>query len=328
MIAQPRGYAHALRRAFRDLDALLGFLGLTRAQVDGCPDAGSFPLLVPESFARRMRHGDPADPLLRQVLPIAAELLSVSGDLLDPVGDLSRTRSVGVIHKYAGRVLLVATGSCAVHCRYCFRRHFPYADELAAREEWREALALIASDTGIEEVILSGGDPLSLATHKLAQLTRGLAQIPHLRRLRLHTRWPVVLPERVDAELLDWLKGLSWPVTMVLHANHANELDDDVADALAGLRSSGVVLLNQAVLLRGVNDSAEALVQLSRRCGELSVLPYYLHLLDRVQGAAHFDVSERVARRLHRAVRAALPGFLVPRLAREVPGQASKSVLA
>lgn len=328
MIAQPRGYAHALRRAFRDLDALLDFLGLTRAEVDGCPDAGNFPLLVPESFARRMRRGDPADPLLRQVLPIAAELLTEPGDLLDPVGDLSRTRSIGVIHKYAGRVLLIATGSCAVHCRYCFRRHFPYADELAARDEWREALALIASDAGIEEVILSGGDPLSLATHKLAHLTRELARIPHLRRLRVHTRWPVVLPERVDAELLDWLKDLPWPVTMVLHANHANELDSEVAAAVMALRAVGVVLLNQAVLLRGVNDNAEALIELSRRCGELSVLPYYLHLLDRVQGAAHFDVSERLARQLHRAMRAALPGFLVPRLAREVAGQPNKSVLA
>lgn len=327
VLAQPRGYAHALRHAFRDLDALLGFLGLSRAQVDVAPQAQPFPLLVPQSFARRMRHGDPADPLLRQVLPLAAEGQSQPGDLLDPVGDLARVRSAGLIQKYAGRVLLIATGSCAVHCRYCFRRHFPYAEELAARDGWREALALIAGDTGIDEVILSGGDPLSLATHKLAQLTQGLAQIPHVRRLRLHTRWPIVLPERVDGELLDWLRELPWPVTIVLHANHPNEIDAEVGAAAAALRGAGAQLLNQAVLLRGVNDDADALIELSRRCGDHQVLPYYLHLLDRVQGAAHFRVSERRGRQLLRALRTALPGYLVPRLARETPGAPSKTVL-
>lgn len=315
-----------LREAFRDVDALLAYLGLSRADV-GISDDASFPLLVPRPFVGRMRHGDPADPLLRQVLPLAAEADAGAGFVTDPVGDLARTRGPGLIHKYAHRVLLITTGSCAVHCRYCFRRHFPYAEELAARDQWRAAIAEIAADRSIHEVILSGGDPLSLATAKLRELTEALAHIPHLRRLRIHTRWPIVLPQRVDAELLDWLRGLPWPVVLVIHANHAREIDAEVGAALQRLRATGATLLNQSVLLRGVNDDAETLRELSERLGEFDVLPYYLHLLDRVAGAAHYQVELRVARRLLRALRASLPGYLVPRLAREDAGRRSKTVL-
>jgi EF-P beta-lysylation protein EpmB len=322
----PRGWQASLREAFRDVDALLGFLGLSRADVALNP-ATTFPLLVPRAFAARMRFGDAGDPLLRQVLPLAAEALSPAGFLADPVGDLAKSRSPGLIHKYAHRVLLIATGSCAVHCRYCFRRHFPYADELAARDGWRAALATIAADASIHEVILSGGDPLSLATTKLAELGEALRCIPHVRRLRIHTRWPVVLPERIDAELCAWLERLPWPVTVVLHANHANEIDTHVASACKRLRAAGAVLLNQAVLLRGVNDTPEALQALSEALAANAVLPYYLHLLDRVTGAAHFEVGERRARALIRALRSELPGYLVPRLAREVAGKDSKQVL-
>lgn len=322
-----RSWKRLLRDAFRDVDALLACLGLSRADV-ALADDTPFPLLVPRGFAARMRHGDAADPLLLQVLPVAAENQVAPGWLLDPVGDLERTRSPGLIHKYRGRVLLIATASCAVHCRYCFRRHFPYADELAARDHWSAAVAEIAADASISEVILSGGDPLSLATSKLRELTTALASVPHLRRLRIHTRWPIVLPQRVDDELLGWLRELPWPVVVVIHANHAREFDADVGVALRALRDAGATLLNQSVLLRGINDSAVALAELSLVLGDHGVVPYYLHLLDRVVGAAHFEVGPGRARTLIRQLRAELPGYLVPRLAREDAGVAHKTVLA
>src|SRR5690606_36754155 len=218
----------------------------------------------------------------------------------------------------------VATGSCAVNCRYCFRRHFPYSEETAAAAGWRDAVAAIAADAGIDEVILSGGDPLSLSTSKLAQLTDALAAAPHLRRLRIHSRLPVVLPERIDGGLLAWLGALPWPVTVVVHANHANEFDQSVDGAMARLRAAGATLLNQAVLLRGVNDNADALADLSERGFQAGVLPYYLHQLDRVAGAAHFEIPDARALELHAALRRRLSGYLVPRLVREVAGDASK----
>ena len=278
-------------------------------------------------FVARMRRGDPADPVLLQVLPQAAELLEAPGFGADAVGDMSARVGGGVLHKYAGRALLIATGSCAVNCRYCFRRHFPYAQETAAANRWKEAIERIHDDASIEEVILSGGDPLSLATAKLAELTTGLASIAHLRRLRIHTRLPVVLPERVDAELLEWLRRLPWPVAIVLHANHANEIDASVADACARLRGAGTSLLNQSVLLRGVNDSVDALADLSARLFAAGVLPYYLHQLDRVAGAAHFAVADESARELIARLRGRLSGYLVPRLVREIAGDPAKTPL-
>jgi EF-P beta-lysylation protein EpmB len=223
----------------------------------------------------------------------------------------------GVLHKYHGRVLVVATGACAVHCRYCFRRHFPYAAANPSSGHWQAALDYIESDRGIHEVILSGGDPLSLADAKLAGFVAELERIEHVRRLRLHTRLPVVLPERVTAELLQWLGATRLQPVMVIHANHANELDGTVGRALARLRGGGITLLNQAVLLAGVNDSVDALRTLSERLFETGVLPYYLHLLDRVLGAAHYEVEEIRARQLAGRLAATLPGYLVPRLVRE-----------
>jgi EF-P beta-lysylation protein EpmB len=214
-----------------------------------------------------------------------------------------------------------------VNCRYCFRRHYPYAEDTAAASGWRAAVALIAGDASIHEVILSGGDPLSLADHKLAELTDALRGIPHIRRLRLHTRLPIVLPDRVDAGLLGWLRGLPWPVAVVLHANHAHEFDASVDAALAALRDAGATLLNQAVLLRGVNDSVDALAQLCERGFAAGVLPYYLHQLDKVAGAAHFEVSDADALALHAALAARLPGYLVPKLVREIQGQPGKTPL-
>jgi EF-P beta-lysylation protein EpmB len=251
----------------------------------------------------------------------------VPGFVLDAVGDQAARGASGVIHKYDGRALLVATGSCAIHCRYCFRRHFPYAEETAAAGQWREAIDYLRADTSIHEVLLSGGDPLSLATAKLAELTDALRALPHVRRLRLHTRLPIVLPERVDAELLDWLRALPWPVAVVVHANHANEIDAAVAAALARLRANGATVLNQAVLLRGVNDDAAVLADLSEALFAAGALPYYLHQLDRVAGTAHFEVDDAQALALHARLQATLPGYLVPRLVREEPGAPSKTPL-
>jgi EF-P beta-lysylation protein EpmB len=324
----PPRWQQALREAVRDPAELLAMLGLETlaARLPGNGDAG-FPLRVPRGFVARMRRGDAEDPLLRQVLPLDDELRLVPGFGLDAVGDAAARAGAGVLQKYRGRALLVATGSCAVHCRYCFRRHFPYAEETAARDGWDQALRLVSADAGIEEVILSGGDPLSLATSKLAELTDALAGIPHLRRLRIHSRLPVVLPERVDDSLLQWLSNLPWPVALVVHANHANEFDAEVDAALAALHGAGARLLNQAVLLRGVNDSVQALCDLSERGFAAGVLPYYLHQLDKVAGAAHFEVSDAQALDLHAELAARLSGYLVPRLVREVAGDTGKRPL-
>ncbi|MEZ0469897.1 EF-P beta-lysylation protein EpmB [Luteimonas salinilitoris] len=325
---QPRRWQQAWREAVRDPRELLAMLGLEQAALQVSPAAAAqFPLRVPRGFVARMRRGDPHDPLLRQVLPLDEEMRPVAGFDFDAVGDGAARAGRGVIRKYRGRALLIATGSCAVHCRYCFRRHFPYAEETAAAAGWSEALATIRADASIDEVILSGGDPLSLATPKLAELTAALAGIAHVRRLRLHTRLPVVLPERIDAGLTTWLAALPWPVAVVLHANHANEFDAAVDAAMARLRDAGAALLNQAVLLRGVNDSVEALAALGERGFAAGVLPYYLHQLDRVAGAAHFDVPDARALALHAALRERQPGYLVPKLVREVAGDASKRPL-
>ena len=324
----PPRWQQLWRDAVRDPRELLSLLGLEHL-AGHLSDAAAarFPLRVPRGFIDRMRHGDPHDPLLRQVLPLDDEDRIVPGFMLDAVGDGAARAADGVIRKYHGRALLIATGSCAIHCRYCFRRHFPYAGETAAAGGWSDAIGLIAADASIDEVILSGGDPLSLATSKLAELTDALATVPHLKRLRIHTRLPTVLPERVDAALLGWLRALPWPVTIVVHVNHANEFDARVDAAVAGLRGTGATVLNQAVLLRGVNDTVDALLDLSERSFAAGVLPYYLHQLDRVAGAAHFEVDDARARSLHAALAARLSGYLVPRLVREVAGDPGKRAL-
>lgn len=322
-------WRHQWRDAIRDPRELLSLLGL-EALASRISDAAAaqFPMRVPRAFVARMRRGDPLDPLLRQVLPMDDEDRIVPGFALDAVGDVAARTAHGVLQKYRGRALLVATGSCAIHCRYCFRRHFDYAGDTAAAGNWREAVARIAEDPSIEEVLLSGGDPLSLATPKLAELTDALAAIPHIQRLRIHTRLPIVLPDRVDDALVAWLRALPWPVVVVVHANHANEFDAAVDAAMARLRGAGAMLLNQTVLLRGVNDDVEALADLGMRGLAAGVLPYYLHQLDRVQGAAHFEVDDATALDLHGALRARTSGYLVPRLVRELPGDTGKRPLA
>ncbi|MBL8298830.1 MAG: EF-P beta-lysylation protein EpmB [Rhodanobacteraceae bacterium] len=316
------------REAVTDPLELLRLVGLEQHARRLLPagDTG-FPLRVPRGFIARMQTGNPDDPLLLQVLPQVAENLPQPGFVHDAVGDAAARSAHGVLQKYAGRALLITTGSCAVNCRYCFRRHFPYADETAAANGWRAALAAIATDTTVTEVILSGGDPLSLSDAKLAELGSALVAIPHVRRLRIHTRLPVVMPERVDAAFAAWLAALPLQKVVVLHANHANELDASVDVACARLRDAGCTLLNQAVLLRGINHSATALTALSERLFAAGVLPYYLHQLDRVLGAAHFEVTDAEALALIAALRHSLPGYLVPRLVREVAGEPAKTPL-
>ncbi|MBS0439759.1 MAG: EF-P beta-lysylation protein EpmB [Proteobacteria bacterium] len=328
----PAQQTHAWQRLWRDAIVdpreLLDLLDLGHLAGSMLParDTG-FAMRVPRGFAARMRRGDAADPLLLQVLPQAAELIEAMGYSLDAVGDMDARVAGGVLHKYSGRALLIATGSCAVNCRYCFRRHFPYAEETAAADRWRQAIGYIRADASIAEVILSGGDPLSLSTPKLAELTAALAAIAHIKRLRIHTRLPVVLPERVDAQFLAWLRALPWPIAIVLHANHANEIDDGVADACVRLRDAGATLLNQSVLLRGVNDDVDALADLSARLFDCGVVPYYLHQLDRVAGAAHFAVDDVRARDLVEQLRGRVSGYLVPRLVREIAGERAKTAL-
>jgi L-lysine 2,3-aminomutase len=283
-----------------------------------------FPLRVPRGYAARMRKSDPRDPLFLQVWPAPLEADETPGFSPDAVGDLGKLKDGGVIHKYQGRALVIATGACAVHCRFCFRRHFPYADALASRDHWRVALQALAADRSIHEVILSGGDPLSLTDGKLAELVSALEFLPHVRRLRIHTRQPVVLPERVDAGLLAWLRRGRLQKVMVLHVNHAQEIDEAVAGAARDLKAAGLSLLNQAVLLRGINDSVAAQHALSERLFEIGVMPYYLHLLDRVQGTAHFEVGPEEGASIVRELSHQLPGYLVPRLVREEPGAPAK----
>ncbi len=322
-------WQQALKDAVRDPLLLASLLDLPdRWGTDALRAAETFPLFAPKSYIARMQKGNPRDPLLRQVLPVSAELTPTPGFSPDPVGDAEASLLPGLLHKYDGRVLMVTTGACAVHCRYCFRREFPYSEIPPGADAWDPALARIRSDKSIREVILSGGDPLTLVDSQLRILAERLADIPHLRRIRIHTRLPVVLPQRVTDELLGWLRGSRLTPIVVIHANHAAELVGSAASAIARLVDAGIPLLNQSVLLRGVNDTVPDLVQLSERLLDLRVIPYYLHLLDRVRGAAHFEVPTATGIRLIESLRRQLPGYAVPRLVREISGQPHKIPLA
>ncbi len=325
VLRQVPTWQSALAEAVRDPAELLSLLNLGNEWLTPAQAAARlFPLRVPRGFVARMRKGDPHDPLLRQVLPLGEECLTSEGFGADPVGDLAAMTVPGVLHKYQGRVLLTATGACAVHCRYCFRRHFPYTDANPAVDQWQRALDYIARDASISEVILSGGDPLSLSERRLLELVRHLETITHVKRLRFHTRLPIVLPERVNPEFLAWFGAIKFKTVVVVHVNHANEIDEAVRSALMQLQAAGATLLNQSVLLRGVNDTADILEKLSENLFEAGVLPYYLHLLDKVQGAAHFDVPLAAAQQLMAELQARLPGYLVPRLVREISGAPGK----
>jgi EF-P beta-lysylation protein EpmB len=341
--AEPQGrhtagipdWQRELAEAVRDPLELLALLDLVPEQLGPgvtattlAAAAADFPLRVPRSFIARMRRGDANDPLLLQVLASPRELAPVSGYVTDPLHEADARLGNGLLAKYTGRALLIATGACAVHCRYCFRRHYDYGAEQQDGPRWEQALKAIAADTRLDEVILSGGDPLSLGNARLAQLLGQLAGMPRIQRIRIHTRTPVVVPARVDAGLLELLAPLRDRLVVVVHVNHPAEIDTTTAAALKQLGETCKALLNQSVLLAGVNADVFTLAALSRRLFDAGVLPYYLHQLDPVAGAAHFAVDDEAALSLHRELNGSLPGYLVPRLVREVPGAASKVPLA
>lgn len=313
-----------LKALITDPAQLLELLDLNLALLPAARQSTKlFPLRVTPSFVARMRQGDQNDPLLQQVLPLGAEILETPGFSTDPLVEINANPIPGLLHKYHGRVLLTVTGGCGIHCRYCFRRHFPYSKNMVDAKGQKDILHYIATDKSIHEVILSGGDPLLMRDDDLSVLAHQLATIPHVQILRIHTRLPVVIPERITPSLLAWLTGTRLQPVVVIHCNHANEIDMTLSSALQQL-SHKVTLLNQTVLLKAINDSLNALENLSYALFSCGVLPYYLHLLDKVQGAAHFEVDLKIAKTLYWQLRQRLPGYLVPTLVQEVPGAASK----
>jgi len=322
---QQLSWQQQLSQAITDPLELLDYLQLSTDHFPqnqlACDD---FKLKLPHSYAQKMQPGNAQDPLLLQVMSQHKELLDVKGYNADPVGDLNASAIPGLLHKYHGRVLLITTGACAVHCRYCFRRHFPYGEQHVVTQD---AIDYITQHVEISEVILSGGDPLLISDKKLADILQQLSSISHVKRLRIHSRLPVVLPARITTNLLNIFQSSALQICMVIHANHHHEIDDAELTALAQLSKANVRLLNQSVLLAGINDRADILCQLSERLFEAGVLPYYLHQLDPVSGAAHFEVSDKQALHLIEQMRQQLPGYLVPRLVREIADETSKTPL-
>jgi EF-P beta-lysylation protein EpmB len=323
---EPQDWRTELAGAFRQLNDLLDFLDIPLTALPTCQQAqADFPLLVPRPYAQQMEKGNIDDPLLLQVLPQTAEMIEQPGYVVDPLAEKHSNIQQGIIHKYHGRVLLLAASGCAVNCRYCFRRHFPYQENRVSRHHWQQTLDYVANDSSIEEVILSGGDPLMLQDQHLDELITAIESIPHVRRLRIHSRLPVVIPQRITDALCQRLSNSRLHCSCVLHINHGNELSEQHYSAFRQLRQAGVTLLNQTVLLRKVNDSLMVLAELNKQLFEFGILPYYLHLLDPVKGAAHFDLDEHAAVALHQQLLEALPGYLVPRLVREESGKKSKT---
>jgi len=315
-----------LSQAITEPDLLLQALNLSKKDFPEHDTARKqFSLKIPLAYLHKMQTGNPQDPLLLQVMAQSSEMLQINGYSNDPVGDLNANKTPGLLHKYQGRVLLITTGACAVHCRYCFRRHFPYQQQQAGRDQWSKAIQYIQQDSSIKEVILSGGDPLVLSDDKLDTLITCLEAIPHITRLRIHSRLPIVLPDRITPALISRLKDSRFNVCMVIHANHAHEITPTEISIFNQLRQANILLLNQAVLLYGINHKINQQIDLSEALFNAGVLPYYLHLLDPVQGAAHFDVELKQAQNLIIQMQNQLPGFLVPKLVREISGKSSKT---
>ncbi|MEP0354183.1 EF-P beta-lysylation protein EpmB [Paraglaciecola sp.] len=316
-----------LATAFTDPVSLLNYLNLP---VDNfTKDIAArqlFPMRVPRPFANRMQKGNALDPLFLQVFTSKHEFSNSAGYSSDPLNEQNNTQP-GILHKYQNRLLLLVRGGCAVNCRYCFRRHFPYSDNHLNKHQWQEALQYIADNPQINEVIYSGGDPLMAKDDFLAWLTQEIEKIPHVIRLRIHTRLPVVIPSRITPELISWFSESRLKPVMVVHVNHANEIDLEFASAMNKLKQAGVTLLNQAVLLKGVNDTTEQQVALSEKLFSIGVMPYYLHVLDKVSGAEHFDLPDKIATELMQDIIKNLPGYLVPKLVREIGGQPGKTPL-
>jgi len=315
-----------LKQAFRSLPELLNELELKLEDLNERQQAcADFPLLVPHSFVERMEKGNPLDPLLLQVLPQAEENQQSEGFIKDPLAEKHSNLSTGLIHKYNSRVLLIMSSGCAVNCRYCFRRHFPYAENRMSDDDWQSILDYLSADSSIEEVIFSGGDPLMMNDQQLQQRVNDLEQIPHIERLRIHTRLPVVIPERITAEFINLLQFTRLQTIVVFHINHANELNDVLINESKSMIQAGTTLLNQAVLLKGINDSVRAQAELNKALFNLRISPYYLHLLDKVAGAQHFDIPESEAKSLYRELLNSQSGYLLPRLVREESGKGSKT---
>ena len=324
-----KNWQQQLAEAFTNIDDLCNYLHLSPDDLPfSIAAAEDFPLRVPLSFAASMEKGNPDDPLLRQVLPIKDEFFNYPGFNLDPVGDLPAVTRAGVIHKYHGRVLLINTGSCAINCRYCFRRNFPYSDLQLSRQKEHAAIQYIHEDSAISEVILSGGDPLLLSETRFANLIQQLDNIKHLKRIRIHSRLPIVLPARISDELINTLIHSSKQIVIVVHCNHANEINSRVITACKRLRNNGIILFNQSVLLKGVNNNAAVLCELSEQLFSHGIIPYYLHVLDKATGTGHFEVSEAEALTLIKRVQATLPGYLVPKLVKEKAGAKSKQYIS
>lgn len=287
-----------------------------------------FKIKAPRSYLQRITKGDPNDPLLLQILPQAEETtLKPANYSSDPVGDLNASPVPGLIHKYTNRALLITSPACAIHCRYCFRREFPYRDAVTSGNHWQQTIEYLTEHSEISEVILSGGDPLTLPDEQLADLANQLAAIPHLKTLRIHTRLPIVLPERINERFLHWLQKLPLHAVVVIHTNHPNELNHQVGEALAAMSNVGITLYNQTVLLRNINDNAEILAELSHKLFEFRVQPYYLHVLDKVAGAAHFDIAIQQSRKIYQQLSSQLSGYLLPRLVQDLPDRPAKTII-
>ena len=318
-------WQNALINAITDPKELIEILELDKALFEPMLAASKkFMLKVPRSFVAKMKKGDPNDPLLKQILPVAAELEEVPGYESDPLQEASVNPAPGLLHKYHGRVLLTLTGTCGVNCRYCFRRDFPYEKNNPGTTGWEKALTYIANDPTISEVILSGGDPLVSNDNMLNHFSTKLTLIPHIKRLRIHSRMPVVLPERITEDLVRAITRTKFKTILITHANHPHEIDGEMKSAMHLLSKAGITLLNQSVLLKDINDSASVLIQLSECLFDAGILPYYLHVLDKVKGSAHFDLDRARASELHWELVKQLPGFLVPKLVCEQPGAPAK----
>jgi len=327
---QPQtSWQYLLSHCFTDPVSLAKFLQLKPEQLNFSAQAsGQFSLKVPLPYAMRMQKGESRDPLLLQVLPDPRELEHFPGFVTDPLAEADANHLSGLIHKYKNRVLLMLSGACAINCRYCFRRHFPYDDNKIGSQQWQKILRYIENDSSIEEVIFSGGDPLATSDQRLDKLITQLGQIKHLQRLRIHSRLPVVIPQRITDQLCQTLQKTHLQTLLVIHANHANEFDFQVTEALDKLKAANVTVLNQAVLLKGINDTVAGQKKLHTASFAAGALPYYLFVLDPVQGAAHFDISDSQAQQLVAELQRELPGYLLPRLAREIPGKPHKTLLA
>lgn len=312
-----------LRSSVRSVKELQHILGLEDRQLDWVENS-EFPLQIPRPFIERMEQGNPLDPLLLQVAPSRQELNSSKGYTADPLQEIDFLLHGGVVKKYANRALVITTQACPVHCRYCFRRHFDYSSNQLA--DIQTTLDVLASDATILEVILSGGDPLTLSTSKLATFVQQLENLSHVKILRIHTRFPVMIPQRITPALVEILMHTRLKVVVVVHINHPNEVDEGVRQAIQSLRNAQIDVFNQSVLLKGVNDSVPILSRLMYRVFEIGVVPYYLHLFDPVAGAHHYDTSETTALALWKKLQAQLPGYLVPRLVREEPYEPAKTI--